>query len=149
MPETTVLVPVGSPRTIEFVADAPGDWAFHCHMTHHVMNQMSHDIPNMIGVAPGPADAKIESLLPGYMSTGSAGMGAMADMEGMPVPRNSIPMRGGKGPFGGIEMGGMFTVLKVREGITSYEDPGWYRHPDGTVATVASEEELREAGIHT
>ena len=33
-PETTVLVPVGSARAIEFVADAPGDWAFHCHMTH-------------------------------------------------------------------------------------------------------------------
>lgn len=29
---------------------------------------------------------------------------------------------------------GMFTVLKVREGITSYEDPGWYRHPGGSVA---------------
>jgi manganese oxidase len=37
-PETTVLVPVGSSRDIEFVADAPGDWALHCHMTHHLMN---------------------------------------------------------------------------------------------------------------
>ena len=26
-------------------------------------------------------------------------------------------------------MGGMFTVLKVRDGITSYDDPGWYKHP--------------------
>ncbi len=33
-----------------------------------------------------------------------------------------------------IEMGGMFTILKVREGITSYEDPGWYHHPEGTLA---------------
>jgi hypothetical protein len=31
-------------------------------------------------------------------------------------------------------MGGMFTVVKIREGITSYEDPGWYDHPAGTVA---------------
>ena len=52
-PETTVLVPVGSTRTIEFVADEPGDWAMHCHMTHHVMNQMGHGTPNMIGVKPG------------------------------------------------------------------------------------------------
>ena len=37
-------------RVIEFVADEPGDWAMHCHMTHHVMNQMGHGIPNMIGV---------------------------------------------------------------------------------------------------
>jgi manganese oxidase len=40
----------------------------------------------------------------------------------------------GEGPFGTMEMGGMFTVLKVRDGITSSEDPGWYRHPEGTVA---------------
>ena len=39
-----------------------------------------------------------------------------------------------EGPFGNIEMGGMFTVFKVREGISSYEDSGWYQHPPGTVA---------------
>jgi len=148
-PETTVLVPVGSTRTIEFVADAPGDWAFHCHMTHHVMNQMGHGIPNMIGVDPGATGKRLKALLPGYMAMGENGMGDMADMEGMPVPRNSIPMRGGKGPFGVIDMGGMFTVLKVREGITSYEDPGWYKHPAGTVASPASKDELRRAGIRT
>jgi hypothetical protein len=43
-------------------------------------------------------------------------------------------MMSGKGPFGPIEMGGMFTILKVRDGITSYEDPGFYKHPDGTSA---------------
>src|SRR5688500_8776176 len=48
-PETTTLVPVGAVRVIEFVADNPGDWAFHCHMTHHVMNQMGHDVPNLLG----------------------------------------------------------------------------------------------------
>ena len=31
----------------------------------------------------------------------------------------------------------MFTVLKVREGITSYDDPGWYKHPEGTRARKA------------
>jgi FtsP/CotA-like multicopper oxidase with cupredoxin domain len=148
-PETTVLVPVGSTRTIEFVADAPGDWAFHCHMTHHVMNQMGHGIPNMIGVAPGEADARIESLLPGYMTMGRSGMGEMADMHGMPVPKNSIPMRGGQGPFGAIDMGGMFTVLKVRERLAGSGDPGWYQHEDGTVAVRATREELRRDGIRT
>ena len=29
-PETTVLVSVGQSRTVELVADNPGDWAFHC-----------------------------------------------------------------------------------------------------------------------
>jgi len=146
-PETTVLVPVGSTRTIEFVADAPGDWALHCHMTHHVMNQMGHGIPNMIGVRPSESDDRVGSLLPGYMTMGRSGMGAMAAMGGMPVPKNSIPMLGGEGPFGAIEMGGMFTVLKVREELASYDDPGWYAHPEGSVARAVSRDELRTAGI--
>ena len=50
--EVTALVQVGSTKTIEFVADEPGDWALHCHMTHHVMNQMGHDAPNLIGAVP-------------------------------------------------------------------------------------------------
>ncbi len=147
-PETTVIVPVGSTRTLEFVADAPGDWAFHCHMTHHIMNQMGHGLPNLIGVDPAATDARMRSLLPEYMSMGHRGMGEMADMAGMPVPRNSIPMRGGPGPFGPIDMGGMFTIVKVREDLASYEvDPGWYRHPEGSVASVASPEELRASGL--
>src|SRR6266404_7597184 len=39
-PETTVNVPVGSTRTVEMVANVEGDWAFHCHKSHHTMNAM-------------------------------------------------------------------------------------------------------------
>jgi len=145
-PATTVLVPVGATRDIEFVADAPGDWSFHCHMTHHVMNQMGHRLPNMLGVDPQGLDGRVQSLLPDYMSMGTTGMGDMTGMD-MPVPRNSIPMLGGKGPFGAIDMGGMFTILKVRDDLTSYADPGWYQHPAGTVAMPATAEELRADGI--
>jgi FtsP/CotA-like multicopper oxidase with cupredoxin domain len=147
-PETTVLVPVGSTRDIEFVADAPGDWAFHCHMTHHAMNQMGHGLPNMMGVRPKDVDPHVQKLLPEYMTMGDTGMGSMADMR-MRGPRNSIAMLGGKGPFSTIDMGGMFTVIKVRDGITSYEDPGWYQHPVGTVAARATPEELKADGIDT
>ena len=144
--ETTVLVAVGQSRTIDFVANAPGDWPMHCHMTHHVMNQMGHGFPNMIGVKPGGLDSKVQSLLPDYMSMGQDGMGDMAqhiEAGHMKVPANSIPMIGGPGPFDYITMGGLFTMLKVREGITSYDDPGWYRHPEGTVAGPATPEEMR------
>ena len=141
-----MLVPVGATCDIEFVADAPGDWAFHCHMTHHVMNQMGHRLPNMLGVDPQGLDGRVQSLLPDYMSMGTTGMGDMTGMD-MPVPRNSIPMLGGKGPFGAIDMGGMFTILKVRDDLTSYADPGWYQHPAGTVAMPATAEELRADGI--
>ena len=147
-PETTVLVAVGQTRTIEFVAENPGDWALHCHMTHHVMNQMGHGTPNLIGIANSDKfDAKMrEQLLPNYMTMGSAGMGDMGDM-GMAVPKNSIPMLGGKGPHDYITMGGMFTILKVRENLTSYDDPGWYENPPGTQADVASKEDLSRDGI--
>ena len=148
VPETTVLVPVGSTRDLEFVADAPGDWPFHCHMTHHTMNQMGHGLPNMLGVRPGPLDGKVRRLLPEYMTMGEKGMGNMSGMtESMGVPPNSIPMLGGAGPFGPIDMGGMFTIVKIRTGITSFEDPGWYRHPAGTVAERATPAALREDGI--
>lgn len=147
-PETTVLVPVGSTRTVEFIADNPGDWAIHCHMTHHVMNQMGHGIPNMIGVKPGDLDEKIQKLLPDYMTMGQDGMGDMGDM-GMTVPPNSLPMVGGRGPYDYITMGGMFTILKVRENLTGYDDPGWYETPAGTQSTVASAADLRRDGIAT
>ncbi|HMJ06963.1 MAG TPA: copper oxidase [Chthoniobacterales bacterium] len=144
--EGTVLVPVGQTRAIEFIADNPGDWAMHCHMTHHVMNQMGHKFPNMIGVKP-PDDARLrEALLPGYMTMGTAGMGEMGDM-GMKVPANSLPMVGGHGPFDYITMGGMFNILKVRTSLTSYEDPGWYQHPRGEVAGIAGADELARDGI--
>jgi hypothetical protein len=143
-PETTVLVAVGQTRNIEFIADAPGDWAMHCHMTHHVMNQMGHEFPNMVGVDPQGLDEKVRSLLPGYMTMGQTGMGMGRMAEMMPMPPNSIPMKGAVGPFGDyITMGGMFSILKVRDHLESYDkDPGWYEHPPGTVASRASASEL-------
>jgi FtsP/CotA-like multicopper oxidase with cupredoxin domain len=135
-PETTVLVPVGSTRDVEFIADAPGDWALHCHKSHHTMNAMAHDIPNTLGVDQKDVEDKIRKLLPGYMAMGEKGMAEMQPMaDHMPGPKNTLPMMMGKGPFGNIEMGGMFTVVKVRDNLPAYDkDPGWYKHPKGTVA---------------
>jgi FtsP/CotA-like multicopper oxidase with cupredoxin domain len=146
LPEVTALTAVGTTRTIEFVADAPGDWPMHCHMTHHVMNQMGHQFGNMIGVNTEGLNKNIRRFVPGYMAMGQDGMGDMGDM-GMKNPKNSIPMVGAPGPFDYITMGGMFTILKVREGITSYADPGWYEHPPGTRAEAASEEDLKRDEI--
>jgi len=145
-PHTTVLVPTGACRVIEFVADNPGDWAFHCHMTHHIMNQMGHDFPNMIGAELPVATRRLRRMIPGYMTMGTDGMAAMGDMQ-MPAPDNSIPMRGGPGAFGRIDMGGMFTILKVHPNLRSYDDPGWYEHPPGTVARPATADELAADGV--
>jgi hypothetical protein len=141
-PGNTVLVAVGQTRTVEFIADNPGDWAMHCHMTHHTMNQMGHNVPNLIGVRPGKLDKKVSKLLPGYMAMGESGMANMGEM-GMPVPHNSIPMVGAPGKHDYIDMGGMFTIVKVRENLTSYDDPGWYENPPGTLASLANNDELQ------
>lgn len=196
-PETTVLVAVGSTRTVEFVADNPGDWAMHCHMTHHVMNQMGHGVPNMVGVDPKGLDEKVRKLLPDYMTMGQHGMGDMGDMAGqshvvflsrflsrqrrlatalqqttrlgasrtaarklhakalgdmgMRVPPNSIPMVGGRGPHDYITMGGMFTILKVRESLPKgYDvDPGWYQDKPGEISLPATPDQLKQNGIAT
>lgn len=146
-PETTILVPTGSTRTIEFIADNPGDWPVHCHMSHHTMNQMGHGLPNLLGINTDGLDEKIRAAAPGFMMTmGDTGMGEMGAME-MPAPKNSIPMVGAAGPFGYIDMGGMFTILKIREKPGNYDDPGWYAHPNGTVATQATGEEISADGI--
>jgi FtsP/CotA-like multicopper oxidase with cupredoxin domain len=134
-PEVTTDVAVGQMRAIEFDATDPGDWAFHCHKSHHTMNAMGHDVPTMIGVDHRGIAKKINKLVPDYMVMGERGMADMGGME-MPIPDNTLPMMGGQGPFGSVEMGGMFTVVKVRKDQRpgDYKDPGWYKHPAGTVA---------------
>jgi manganese oxidase len=136
LPETTTLVPVGATRDIEFVADAPGDWILHCHKSHHTMNAMAHDIENTLGADQRGVEDRIQALLPGYMGMGKRGMSEMQDMaQHMKGPKNTLPMMSGKGPFGNIEMGGMFTIVKVRDEVSAdYADPGWYEHPEGTRA---------------
>jgi FtsP/CotA-like multicopper oxidase with cupredoxin domain len=134
-PEVTIDIPVGAMRAYEFVADVPGDWALHCHKSHHTMNAMGHNLRNFIGAQQRDLTRSVRKLEPEYMAMGSAGMAEMGEME-MPLPDNTLPMMTGFGQFGPIEMGGMFTVVKVREGLArgDYSDPGWYKNPEGTVA---------------
>jgi hypothetical protein len=134
-PEVSTDVAVGQMRAIEFDATDPGDWAFHCHKSHHTMNAMGHKVPTMIGVDHREVAQKINKLVPDYMVMGERGMADMGEME-MPLPDNTLPMMSGQGPFGGVEMGGMFTVVKIRKDQKpgDYKDPGWYKHPVGTLA---------------
>ncbi|MEZ4362146.1 MAG: multicopper oxidase domain-containing protein [Kofleriaceae bacterium] len=143
-PETTVMLPVGAVRVLELVAEHPGDWALHCHMTHHSMNQMGHDVVNLTGANIDGLDAKIRRAVPGYMTMGHQGMGEMMAME---QPKNSISMRGGRGPHGPIDMGGMFTILKIRERLGPGAAEGYYQAPPETVAREASAAELASDGI--
>jgi hypothetical protein len=62
-PGNTVLVGVAQARDVEFVADNPGDWHFHCHLPHHMMNQMASMVgPTMMSHA--------NMMRPGSMTSG-------------------------------------------------------------------------------
>ncbi|AUN95811.1 multicopper oxidase family protein [Pseudazoarcus pumilus] len=134
-PEVTTDIAVGQMRQIEFIADEEGDWAFHCHKSHHTMNPMGHDVPTMIGIDHRGLVGRIQRAAPDYMLMGERGMADMGEMQ-MLLPEQTLPMMTGTGPWGPVEMGGMFTMLKVRANQQpgDYSDPGWYAQPAGTQA---------------
>ena len=100
-PEATILVAVGQTRNIEFRADAPGDWAMHCHMTHHVMNQMGHNFPNMVGIETR-ASSKSASIFAGLYVHGADGdgHGENGGGDGLSAKHDRDERR--HGPFGTI-----------------------------------------------
>jgi FtsP/CotA-like multicopper oxidase with cupredoxin domain len=134
-PEVTTDVAVGQMRQLEFTADEEGDWALHCHKSHHTMNAMGHGVPTMIGVNHQGLVRPLQRAAPDYMVMGERGMADMGEMQ-MELPENTLPMMTGQGPHGPIEMGGMFTTLKVRreQKPGDFSDPGWFPQPPGTVA---------------
>ena len=67
----TVLVGVAQARDIEFIAHNPGDWHFHCHLPHHMMNQMTSMVgPAMMSHANTPGlgggASPNAGMIPGY-----------------------------------------------------------------------------------
>lgn len=158
--EVTVSVAPGQTRDIELIADNPGDWAIHCHKPHHTMNQMQHDLPNLIGINKQDIEKRIKQFYPNFTGLMYVnGMGDMFEMYGsekmtgrdmdVKLPVNLSPI-GNPGPFGVIEMGGMFTIFKVRNNLTNYSDPGWYQHPPGTVAEAVNlREPMTQANLQT
>ena len=133
-PEVSVDIAVGQMRAIEFVADNPGDWAFHCHKSHHTMNAMGHRRAEPDRRRPPRRGREDQRPDPGLHGHGRQGRrdGRHEDAAAGKHAADD----GWRGPFGNLDMGGMFTVLKVREGLArgDYRDPGWYKHPAGTVA---------------
>ena len=89
-PGNTVLVGVAQARDVEFVADNPGDWMLHCHLPHHMMNQMASQVGPMtrpMTMAPKPmqtlpgealADGDMDASMMGMMQQG---MGASPRMS--------------------------------------------------------------------
>ena len=147
----TLFMPVGRTRDMELVAIHEGDWIFHCHMTHHIMNQMGMNFPNTMGMS-SDADGQVREVLPDYMTMGSAGMNDRTGKPMMPIPSNSIPMMEGRGPYGVNTVAGMANLLKIRtdvsdDDLAANRDPGFYYGPKQTTALPATPEELARDGI--
>jgi len=70
-PGNTVLVGVAQSRDVEFVANNPGDWMLHCHLPHHMMNQMSSNVGPMSRRMRMPAGEGMEQGM-GMLRGGSA-----------------------------------------------------------------------------
>ena len=104
-PNNTVLVGVAQARMVEFVANNPGNWMLHCHLPHHMMNQMS----SMVGPM-----------------TRRPGMAAGAGMEeGMGMLREGSATSDGNGPSLGRGMGvGSTLEQAVSNGPLSQKDKG-------------------------
>ena len=84
--QNTLLVGVAQARNIEFEAKYVGDWMLHCHMPHHMMNQMA----SMVGpVSP--------------MEHGLPSGGSMP--EGMGMLRQGAALDPSNGPMLGRGMG--------------------------------------------
>jgi len=73
-PGNTVLVGVAQARDVEFVANSPGDWMLHCHLPHHMMNQMSSTVGPLTRRAGMPMGVSMEN-----------GMGMLDGTPGAPL----------------------------------------------------------------
>jgi hypothetical protein len=148
IPENTVLVGVAQARDIEFVADNPGDWHFHCHLPHHMMNQMASMVgPLMMSHAnasrPGSMEAGM-GIVGGRALGEAAGpafgrainLGADVDRPVANVPMAHSPQAaltqrgGGAAPNAGMFPGypqDMFMVMDdmVAKPETYGLRPGW------------------------
>ncbi len=83
-PGNTVLVGVAQTRNIEFVANNPGDWMLHCHLPHHMMNQMSSNVGL---ISRGFAGQNQPGNQPGNQPSGldmNNGMGMLNGQPGAP-----------------------------------------------------------------
>jgi hypothetical protein len=117
-PKNTVLVGVAEAYDIEFVANNPGDWMVHCHLPHHMMNQMSSMVgPMTRGGGAMPAGLDMESGM-GMLRRGAAtseengpslgrGMGVGATHEEATTngPMQEMPGMS-HGEHGSMQMGG-------------------------------------------
>ena len=94
VPGNTVLVGVAQARDIEFVASREGDWMLHCHLPHHMVNNMvamagpmMHKPSPTPPRPPGRLGEPDPTLVPGFPQDMTMAMGEMPakpELHGLP-----------------------------------------------------------------
>src|SRR5579863_725168 len=109
-PGNTVLVGVAQSRDFEFVANNPGDWMLHCHLPHHMMNQMASIAGPMTRTGTGmPVDASANANnVPGFPQDAFMESSMMAIDDKVAKPEND-----GLPPGWSGFMQGMMTFVRV------------------------------------
>jgi manganese oxidase len=148
VPENTVLVGVAQARDIEFVADNPGDWHFHCHLPHHMMNQMASMVgPLMMSHANAPRPGTVEAGMgiheghalgdaaaPAFGRTINIGAETernVANMRLAQLPETALPRTGtGAPPNAGMYPGYPQDMVMVMDEMVAKPEtyglrPGW------------------------
>jgi FtsP/CotA-like multicopper oxidase with cupredoxin domain len=87
----TVLVGVAQARDIEFVADNPGDWMLHCHLPHHMMNNMSDLVSERMMTTSALSSEQAKKQMEMMAQQGGHGMhGSMEHLPAVAANANSV-----------------------------------------------------------
>ena len=126
-PGNTVLVGVAQARDIEFVANNPGDWMIHCHLPHHMMNEMSSNVGRMTRRAGMPAGVDMNTGMgmlngtPGaplgddYGTSLGRGMGFGSDSD-MATTNGALGQPIAAGAMAGMQMANAEPVVSANAG---------------------------------
>ncbi|MCA1566010.1 MAG: copper oxidase [Acidobacteria bacterium] len=125
-PGNTVLVGVAQARDVEFDAVFPGDWMLHCHLPHHMMNQMVSMVGPMAHAGMGSRTGKGMEEGMGVVTQGHAlsedlgpGMG-----RGMGMTTQERNVSNAVGPNGAQQHGGHGQQPSPAQGKGSEVQPG-------------------------
>jgi manganese oxidase len=124
IPRNTELIAVAQATDFELIANNPGDWMFHCHMVHHMMNHMVRQAGPRIrqGASVDQYLQNLETRPPAVMSTAASGdqppgypqkmMGMEMNPEFMNVIWNRREVLGMRATWP-MSIHGLMTVFRV------------------------------------
>src|SRR5271154_5615064 len=136
-PNNTLLVGVAQSRNVEFVATNPGDWMIHCHMPHHMMNQMSSMAGPMTRRAGMPAGAGMEEgmgMLRGGAATAAENGPSMGRGVGVgsalaqPIANGGMSAQSPAPGMGGMQMG-QVEVSKDANSVPGFPQDAFMESP--------------------